>query len=233
MIPTRDPAVTGATTEGIATKRAALVVFARWWSPRSIALGLVVTTTVRLVVGGWSWWDLYAVGVVFAAVPFVEWVIHLHLLHGEPRSYLGGAVDIGSGHRLHHLDPLDIQWLLLRGVDAVVFQVMIAALVTALVVPLPLVVGGPLVAPALTAVVAGQVKLLEYEWDHFFFHTAYRPRTRWYRNRKRNHRLHHYRNEHYWLGVTHNFGDRVLGTLPGDKGAVPLSDTARTLDRDD
>ena len=60
-------------------------------------------------------------------------------------------------------------------------------------------------------------------------HTRYRPRTRLYRTLARRHRLHHFRNEHYWLGVTSNTGDRLLGTLPKHKTDVPLSETATTL----
>jgi hypothetical protein len=44
----------------------------------------------------------------------------------------------------------------------------------------------------------------------------------------RYHRLHHFKNEHYWQGVTMHLGDRVLGTLP-DHTKVPTSPTCRTL----
>jgi sterol desaturase/sphingolipid hydroxylase (fatty acid hydroxylase superfamily) len=47
----------------------------------------------------------------------------------------------------------------------------------------------------------------------------------------RAHRLHHFRNEHYWFGVTMHLGDRVLRTYPA-KDAVPPSATARTLGMD-
>ena len=225
-----DPAITNC--KDLRTKREAFAVFRRWSSPRIISAGLVAMIVVRLVVASWSWWDLMAVGIVAAINPFTEWWIHLHLLHGDPVTVGSVSLDNGVGHREHHLDPGEIRWLLLRGIDAAVFQVMIAALVVAVTLPPLWLLGGPLLAPTLTAVTVGIAKLLEYEWDHFFFHTAYRPRTRWYRRLKRNHRLHHWRNEHYWLGVTNNFGDRVLRTYPRDKSDIPLSPTARTLDRD-
>ena len=44
----------------------------------------------------------------------------------------------------------------------------------------------------------------------------------------RAHRLHHFRNEHYWFGVTMHLADHVLSTYPG-KLDVELSPTARTL----
>ena len=42
------------------------------------------------------------------------------------------------------------------------------------------------------------------------------------------HRLHHYKNEHYWFGVTSTVGDHLLRTAP-DQTEVPKSSTARTL----
>jgi hypothetical protein len=50
-----------------------------------------------------------------------------------------------------------------------------------------------------------------------------------YRAIWRNHRLHHFKNEHFWHGITNNLSDRVLGTNP-DQREVPKSSTARTLD---
>jgi len=91
------------------------------------------------------------------------------------------------------------------------------------------VLGAPLLATYLTALLAAYVTLAHYEWTHLLVHTRYRPKNRYYKRLEANHRLHHYRNEHYWLGVTSNLGDRVLRTLPNDKSDVPLSDTARTL----
>jgi sterol desaturase/sphingolipid hydroxylase (fatty acid hydroxylase superfamily) len=70
---------------------------------------------------------------------------------------------------------------------------------------------------------------LNYEWVHFLIHTAYVPRTRFYRRLWRNHRLHHYKNEHYWYGVTMLSGDRLLQTLP--IADVPRSETCRMLAR--
>ena len=67
-----------------------------------------------------------------------------------------------------------------------------------------------------------------YEWTHFLIHTAYRPRSAAYKAIWRNHRLHHFKNEHFWHGVTNNFSDRVLGTNP-DQREVAKSDTARAL----
>jgi sterol desaturase/sphingolipid hydroxylase (fatty acid hydroxylase superfamily) len=88
--------------------------------------------------------------------------------------------------------------------------------------------GGDRVAWWLSGVVAGFVILAAYEWCHFLIHTAYRPRGRYYRLIWRNHRLHHFKNENYWFGVTSNLGDVALRTNP-KQATVPKSQTARTL----
>ena len=46
-------------------------------------------------------------------------------------------------------------------------------------------------------------------------------------HRYRAHRLHHFRNERYWLGVATRFADQVLGTNPA-KADVEVSPTAKT-----
>jgi hypothetical protein len=117
------------------------------------------------------------------------------------------------------LDPLEVGLLLLL---AVPFTVGIgAAIATAVSGPVP---AGPLLSAALAEYVA----IFLYEWTHFVIHTAYRPRSRYYRSVWRNHRLHHFKNEHFWHGITQTVSDRVLGTLP-DQREVPKSETARVL----
>ena len=69
-----------------------------------------------------------------------------------------------------------------------------------------------------------------YEWTHYLVHSDYRPRSRWYRSVWRNHRLHHYKNEHYWFTVTSaGTADRLFGTYPADPAAVRPSPTVKAL----
>jgi hypothetical protein len=71
---------------------------------------------------------------------------------------------------------------------------------------------------------------LGYEWTHYLVHSDYRPRSRWFRSVWRNHRLHHYKNEHYWFTVTSaGTADRLFGTYPADPAAVPTSPTVKQL----
>lgn len=198
--------------------RAALV-FLRFGSPKVLASGLALALTARVVaaVGGWappSAGDGVAIGLVAIVAPLVEWTVHRAVLHARPRRIGGLLVDPGAGHREHHEHPATVHWVVLRAVDAALFQVVNAALAAAVVaVPLRL-AGGPVTGPALTGVVAALAALAHYEWSHFLFHTAYRPRTARYRRLKANHLRHHWRDERAWLGVTSNLGDRLLGTLP-------------------
>lgn len=225
-----DPGVAAAAE--ITTLRQGWALFRRFGSPRAMAFGLVVVVAARAVVAvrhGFSWWDPVAVAVVVTLIPVVEWFVHLVVLHAKPFVIGGVTVDVGAGHRHHHLHPASIDWVLLRGVDAAVFQVMNAAVVV-------VVVGGPMwllgaddYGAILTGVIAAICGLAHYEWCHFLFHIAYRPKSRYYRRLKSNHRLHHWRNERFWLGVTTNAGDRLLRTYPASRSAVPLSPTARTL----
>lgn len=122
-----------------------------------------------------------------------------------------------------------LRWLLLPGLDSGIFVVLLAIVHLAWVVPLAVVLDAPIVATWLTATALSTAGLLHYEWVHLLVHTAYRPRTRYYTRLARNHRRHHYRNEHYWLGVTTNSGDRLMRTYPSAEDAVPRSETARTL----
>jgi hypothetical protein len=69
---------------------------------------------------------------------------------------------------------------------------------------------------------------LHYEWVHFMIHTRYRPRIGYYQHLARNHLLHHFRNEHYWYGVTMLQADGWLRTAP-EPDRVPKSPTAMTL----
>ena len=56
-------------------------------------------------------------------------------------------------------------------------------------------------------------------------HSDYRPQSRWLRSVWRNHRLHHYKNEHYWFTVTTaGTADRLFGTYPEPADGHDLAD---------
>ena len=156
--------------------------------------------------------------------PFGEWAIHVYLLHMKRWSTIASRA-----HRVHHKVPNDLDQLLLSpwqvaGLFAIAALVVAAggAIAGAVAGSIP---WGPLLSGLLTA----YVLILGYEWTHLLIHTAYVPKSAAYRRVWRNHRLHHFKNENYWHGVTNNLSDRVLGTDP-DQSEVERSPTARTLE---
>jgi MFS family permease len=206
--------------------------FLRRESPWAIGVGIAALLVARLLVGDPSWRDAVAVAAMLAIYPFGEWAIHVFLLHAKPLRIRGRTVDTvaARAHRAHHREPTDLDMVLLYWwqaaflmLFAVPLTVVLGTLVVALIVgPVPL---GAMISGAL----AGYFMVFVYEWTHFLIHTAYRPRSRAYKTIWRNHRLHHFKNEHFWHGITNNLSDRVLGTNP-EAREVQKSKTARTLD---
>ncbi|MHB1539356.1 MAG: sterol desaturase family protein [Solirubrobacteraceae bacterium] len=214
----------------LTTLRACVSEFVRHFSPRGVALTLALALAARIYVGRWSWHDVLPPLALIAAQPFVEWVIHKHLLHLPPFHLLGRRFELYGSiqHRNHHRDPSDLRRVLLKPVEVVSFTIQIAILVAPIVWGLSALAGWDATPLCLTALVVAYAGLLRYEWCHFLIHTPYVPRSGWYRRIWRNHRLHHFKHEGYWLGVSSNLSDRVLRTNP-DQRSVPRSPTARTL----
>jgi hypothetical protein len=204
--------------------------FMTHFSPRAVLAATAVALAARVYIGQWSWHDLIPPLVLLASQPFVEWVIHKYLLHLPPFELRGRKVELYGSiqHRNHHLSPSDLNRVLLKPVEVASFIVQIAILIVVLTLAVALPLGLDFLPLALTGIVFSYLGLFRYEWSHFLIHTPYVPRTRWYRTIWRNHRLHHFKHEGYWMGVSSNVGDRVLGTNP-DQRTVQRSPTARTL----
>jgi hypothetical protein len=193
-------------------------------SPKVIAAGIVAAAAVRIALGAFTWRDAVAAAAMLAVYPFGEWAIHVYLLHLEPFRFRGRRVELATAkaHREHHERPNHLGLILLAPLEAAALMLLAVPVVLAafsLVLPLRALV---------TAAFAGYVLIGIYEWTHFLIHTAHRPKSRFYKAIWRNHRLHHFKNEHYWHGITSTVADRVLHTAPDQKD-VPRSRTARSL----
>ncbi len=207
--------------------------FAKRHSPWMILAAIVLLVGVRVAIGEpLSWRDAVAVAAMAVIYPFGEWAIHVYLLHAKPIRVRGRTYELPTtrDHRYHHRHPNNLMTLLL---DAQELAELLLLAVPAVVLTggaiVGLLAGGIPWGALVSAAIAGYVLVGVYEWTHFLIHTAYRPRSRAYRRVWRNHRLHHFKNEHYWHGITNTVADRVLGTDP-DQSEVPRSQTARTLD---
>jgi hypothetical protein len=204
--------------------------FVRQPSPPYLAGAVVIAAALRAVQGSFTWRDAVMAAGLIALTPFVEWAIHVYLLHAPPLRVRGRRIEMLTAreHRAHHEAPAILNKVLLPVYGVIVFLVMIAAVNWALSFPISLVLGGPRLAYATTGVLVSYAILATYEWTHFLIHAPYKPRGRYFKTIWRNHRLHHFKNERYWFGVTSTIGDRVIGTHP-DQRTVQRSATARSL----
>ncbi|HEX2211917.1 MAG TPA: sterol desaturase family protein [Mycobacterium sp.] len=192
-------------------------------SPWLIGAILVAAVVARVVVGDWQITDAVVPAVMLALFPFFEWIIHVFILHWRPKRLGRLTIDplLAREHRAHHQDPRDVPLIFIPWKSLVSW-----------VLPLTLAVGllaFPRLGMGLTYLVCIAALGLVYEWTHYLIHSDYKPKTRLYRAIWRNHRHHHFKNEHYWFTVTSSgTADRVLGTYP-DPGAVENSPTAKNL----
>lgn len=204
--------------------------FWRQPSPPYLLGAVLIALAARLVQGSWSWRDAAMAAGLIAVTPFVEWAIHVYMLHSPPFDLFGRRVEMPTAreHRAHHESPGVLDGVLLPVYGVLVFLPTIALTNWALSFPIALVLGGPRLAYATTGVLASFAILAAYEWTHFLIHTPYRPKGRYFKSIWRNHRLHHFKNERYWFGVTSTVGDRAIGTRP-DQRTISRSSTARSL----
>ena len=225
-----------ATITGAGSRRTNVGLGTAWrsfWrhpSPWMISTFLVGAVAARLLVAvtgdGGSWWELIIPVVLLALFPVIEWVIHVFVLHWRPRRVGPVAVDslLARKHREHHADPRDIPLVF---IPSRALAWLLPAYVVVALLAMPTLTG------ALSLLVAVYSVKLGYEWTHYLVHSDYRPRSGWYRSVWRNHRLHHYKNEHYWFTVTTSgTADRLLGTCP-DPASVPTSPTVKRLHADE
>jgi hypothetical protein len=204
-----------------ATWREALPVFLAHGSPRVLLAALGLALAARVAVGGFSAADLAPPALLLAVWPLQEWAIHVLVLHWRPRRLGPWTLDfrVPREHRAHHADPSDLALVFIPFHSFAYTLPLLAGLCLAL---------APTLALALTSLAAYLVLALHYEWIHFLVHTRVWPRSAPYQRLWRNHRLHHFKNEHYWFGVTRRGGDLLLRTAP-DPRDVATSATARLL----
>jgi hypothetical protein len=200
----------------------ALREFVRHPSPWMIGATLVAALIARTVVGDWQLTDAVVPLVMLAVFPFFEWVVHVFVLHWRPLHLGGVTIDplLSRKHRKHHMDPRNVPLVFIP------WKALIWILLGAVAISL---LAFPRLGLGLTYLVFVMMLGIGYEWTHFLIHTDYKPRTPIYRAIWRNHRLHHFKNEHYWFTVTSSgTADRVLRTYP-DPATVATSPTAKNL----
>ena len=204
------------------TLRDAARQFWKYPSPWVLGATFVAAVVARILAGDWQLTDALVPVAMLAAFPFFEWLVHVFILHWRPKRVGRLTIDplLARDHRRHHIDPrrvglIFIPWRALLWVVPLAIAVALLAF--------------PRTGMGLTFLVFILALGLCYEWTHYLIHTDYKPKTAVYRAIWRNHRQHHFKNEHYWFTVTSaGTADRVLGTYP-DPATVPTSPTAKNL----
>lgn len=203
----------------------AILEFVRHPSPWMLCSAFVAAAAARVVVGDWQLSDAAVPLVMLAAFPFFEWVAHVFILHWRPKRVGPITVDplLARKHREHHVDPREVSLIFIP------WQALLWIIPTAVAVAL---LTFPRTGLGLTFLLCLTLLGVAYEWCHYLVHSDYKPKTAVYRAVWRNHRQHHYKNEHFWFTVTSSgTADRVLGTYP-DPPTVTTSPTARNLHAD-
>ena len=200
-----------------------LRLFAAHGSPRILAAALAGASGVRVFLGDFGAWDVVVAAAIAALWPLQEWLIHVFILHAKPGRGIA-RLDPRTPrlHRAHHRDPWQPDLIFIPRHTFLFTLPLLLGIYGALLPTWPL---------AFTGIATHLALALHYEWVHLLVHTRYRPRTAPYRRLWRNHRLHHFKNEKLWFGVTMLGGDRLLRTGP-DPGTVATSPDCRTLGRD-
>jgi hypothetical protein len=210
------------------TSRRAFTLWDAWrefWkhpSPWLIAPPLVAAAAARVVVGDWQFIEAIVPVVMIAGFPFVEWVIHVFVLHWRPRRIGGLLVDsqVARKHREHHINPRRFELIFIP------WQSLLLVVTTSAAIGL---LAFPRLGAGLTFLSFAMVLTFGYEWCHYLIHSDYKPKSRVYHAVWQHHRLHHFKNERYWFTVTSSgTADRVLRTSP-DPATVATSPTAKNL----
>jgi len=190
-----------------------------------IGVMFVGVLIARVIVADWRITDALVPLVMLALFPFFEWIVHVFILHWRPKRLGRLTIDplLAREHRAHHMEPRNVP---------LIFIPFKSLLWVVPFVPIAALLAFPRLGMGLTCLVFISALGLGYEWTHYLIHSDYKPKTRVYRAIWRNHRNHHYKNEHYWFTVTSSgTADRVLGTYP-DPATVATSRTAKNLHAD-
>lgn len=162
----------------------------------------------------------FVLGVIFYTIN--EYVTHRFIFHLKPPKNPLLLKLLKRLHYDHHVYPDDLQLLFLPvWYSLPLFVIWLCFLY--------FVTGN--VTVVLSFGIGMIVMLLMYEWKHYIAHRPIRPFTPFGRWLKKQHLLHHYKNENYWFGVSNPFYDFLFGTYKEGKD-VKTSETARNLEKD-
>lgn len=159
-------------------------------------------------------------GIVFYT--FNEYMTHRFLFHLKPPKNAFLLKMLRRLHYDHHVYPDDLKLLFLPvwfSIPSFTIYLLITYGIT------------KSVTVTLSFGIGMIIMLLVYEWKHYIAHKPIRPFTKFGRWLKKQHILHHYKNEKFWFGVSNPVFDFIFRTLKDGKD-VELSETARNLEKE-
>jgi hypothetical protein len=169
---------------------------------------VLASVVIKLTVYSVTFNDLIIVAALVFIQPFGEWLVHITLLHLRPIKVgrFKFELHVAKVHRLHHEDPKN-EKLVFIPTSIIIFLISTVLIVDYLFFAFN-------ISQMLTAFSMSLSLIFFYEWVHFLIHSSYRPKHSPYKLLYKIHRLHHYKNEHYWFGVTNHLADIIFGTFP-------------------
>ncbi|GAC1652205.1 MAG: hypothetical protein NVS9B12_01390 [Vulcanimicrobiaceae bacterium] len=194
-----------------------IALFFRHGSNALLAALLAVIALTVWTTGLRAPWWAWGLGALIFFVS--EYTTHRFLFHAKPSAH---PLVLQLQHRMHydhHTDPERLDLLFLPPwfvVPVFAFYGLAYLFVTRDWGVALCLLGGNLAA------------LLYYEWVHYIAHIAFVPVTPFGRWIKKYHLLHHFKNEHFWFGVTNPGMDLLTGTYR-EKGSVARSASTRRL----
>ena len=184
-------------------------------------LVLALSALLICFVAAAGFFHLAALWIVAGVLLFYssEYTFHRFLFHAQP-SKIGWLLRLQ--HRLHydhHVEPNRLDLLFLPLWFAVPNLAITGLIAWAILGDWQIV----------TSLLLGSIlALLHYEWVHYVAHIPYRPLTRFGRWMKKYHLWHHFKNEHFWFGVSNPVLDLLYRTYRSPEG-VERSTTTRVL----
>ncbi len=185
---------------------------------------LVVSTYYALTHSGPIIPLILAASLSVVIYPLAWHLLHQHVLHGKFLYRIPSFAKLWKRiHYDHHQDPRDLR---------VLFGALYTTLPTIAIVTLPVgaLLGGK--AAAAAAFAGGLGATLFYEYCHCIQHLSYSPRSKFMKDIKRLHLLHHYYNENGNYGITNFFWDRMTGNYYSDPTQRTRSPTVFNLGYD-
>jgi sterol desaturase/sphingolipid hydroxylase (fatty acid hydroxylase superfamily) len=188
---------------------------------RLYAVLAVASAAVALWAAESVWQLVLPVVLVVVLYPGIEYLLHRYVLHNLELAKTPLTAKMWWRlHYRHHSEPRDPEvilgapWSLLLAVG--VAAILVASIVWSL-------------AALPTALFAGLVCALAYEYFHSLEHSRVDLRNRYLIRMRTHHLAHHYLNEQGNYGITSPIIDRLIGTTLKTGGAQPTSPTVRNL----